>query len=100
MRPPSGDDCNCRCWAELVGRSTGLIQTVISPLQDARKWDWTDFVAHFYSGSGRMVSLSEIGLISAVIDHARSDIFPRVEMQIKNGAGLDKVFFTPFFEQF
>lgn len=84
--PDPGDDFNCRCWAELVNQATGLTQTVISTVQDRPKWSWTDFVAHFYNGGGKTVSLSEIGLLSGVIDHARSEIFPRVESQIENKA--------------
>ena len=84
--PDPGDDFNCRCWAEPVNQAAGLTQTVISPIQDRPKWSWTDFVAHFYNGGGKAVSLSEIGLLSGVIDHARSEIFPRVEAQIENKA--------------
>jgi len=42
-----------------------------------------NFVEHFYKGKGRAVSLSEIGLLSDVISHARSIIFKRVEKQIE-----------------
>lgn len=84
--PDPGDDFNCRCWAEPLNQATGLTQTVISTVQDRPKWIWTDFVAYFYNGDGKTVSLSEIGLLSGVIDHARSEIFPRVESQIENKA--------------
>ncbi len=84
--PDPGDDFNCRCWAEPVNQATGLTQTVISPVQNLSKWGWTDFVKHFYNGGGKAVSLSEIGLLSGIVDHARSEIFPRVETQIENKA--------------
>lgn len=78
--PDPGEDIGCRCWAEPI---LGLVQKVISPIKDLDKWDWTDFVQHYYFGQGKSVSLSEIGLMSDVIDHVKLTIFSRVEKQIE-----------------
>lgn len=85
--PDPGEDFNCRCWAAPADEATGLFQDVISSIDDAKdKWGWTEFVGHFYRGKGKAVSLPETGLLSDVIDHARSTIFERVEKQIEEKA--------------
>lgn len=80
-----GEDFGCRCWAEPVAQTAaGLQQEIISSINDAgNKWTWVDFVQHFYKGRGKAVSLSEIGLLSDVVEHAESIIFDRVESQIE-----------------
>lgn len=82
-----GEEFNCRCWASPVDEAIGLFQEVISSIDDSKdKWNWTDFVDHYYKGKGKTISLSGAGLLSAVIDHAREIIFERVEKQIEEKA--------------
>lgn len=82
--PDPGDEINCRCWAEPVGYALGLTQRVISPINDKNnKWNWVDFLSHFYRGKGRSINLTDAGLLTDVINHAKSNIFERVEDQVE-----------------
>lgn len=89
--PDPGEDFNCRCWAEPFSLNTrnpiivgDITQEVISPTPErSRKWKTRDFIRHYYKGKGLTVSLSEAGLLRDVIEHAKIEIFPKVEKQIK-----------------
>jgi hypothetical protein len=70
-----------------MNETIGLFQEVISSINDAKdKWNWTDFVEHYYKGKGKAISLSDAGLLSDVVEHAREIIFERVEKQIEEKA--------------
>jgi hypothetical protein len=85
--PDPGEEFNCRCWASSVDEAIGLFQEVISSIDDSKdKWNWTDFVDHYYKGKSKIISLSDAGLLSDVVDHAREIIFERVEKQIEEKA--------------
>ena len=57
--PDPGEEFNCRCWASPVNEAIGLFQEVISSIDDSKdKWNWTDFVDHYYKGKGKTISLT------------------------------------------
>lgn len=79
--PPTGhpgEDYGCRCWAQpiLVNADKAVIfetldQQVTSIVDEGlSRWEWFDFVIHFYFGGGKAVELSNIGHLQDVIDRA------------------------------
>ncbi len=74
--PPTGhpgEDYGCRCWAQPYqpAATEYLDQTVTSIVDEGlSRWEWYDFVIHFYTGGGKEVKLSSIGHLQDVIDRA------------------------------
>lgn len=82
--PDPGEEFNCRCWAEPVNCDNEFItQNVVTKIKD-KKPAWTpwDYWDHFKHGNGAPVTLSGIGYLSAVIDVARDEVFPKVSEQV------------------
>ena len=77
-----GEDHNCRCYAERVNQQTGLEQTLISTVNDAKKWTEKDFINHLKHGEGRPVMLHKIGYLQDVINKAEEIMYHRVEEQV------------------
>ncbi|MCD8566602.1 MAG: peptidoglycan-binding protein [Alphaproteobacteria bacterium] len=85
--PNPGEEPNCRCWGvPLDENKPVLTQEVISRAKDKRRWSSYDFVQHFYFGSGKTIDLTDAGLQASVLEHAKTVIFPRVELQIIEAA--------------
>jgi len=79
--PPTGhpgEDYGCRCWAQPVLVNAGkpvIYETLEQPVtsivdEGLSRWEWYDFVIHFYFGGGKPVQLSHIGHLQDVIDRA------------------------------
>ncbi len=90
-----GEPFGCRCWAEVAEKKQGhtnslpkgLKQEIITVINAASKqWEKIDFSRHFYFGNGQGVSLSQIGLLGAVVEVAQKIIFDRVKNQVANKA--------------
>lgn len=85
--PDPGEEANCRCWAEPITTAAGLEQELVSEIKDApNQWGNIEFLWHFYFGGGEDKTLSEIGLLSAVIEHAKEVMFDRVKAQVADAA--------------
>ncbi|MFA5592715.1 MAG: peptidoglycan-binding protein [Micavibrio sp.] len=85
--PDPGEEFNCRCWAEPVSAVAGLKQEIIELAKDSNKpWTNMDFVSHFYFGGGQGKTLTEIGFLNAVIDHAKKTMFENVLQQVAEKA--------------
>jgi hypothetical protein len=85
--PDPGQEFNCRCWAEPINEAAGLTQTLTTEIQDAGdQWGNLEFLWHFYFGGGEDKTLSEIGLYSACIEHAKQIMFDRVKAQVSDVA--------------
>lgn len=85
--PDPGEEFNCRCWAKPISAVTGLKQEIIDLAKDANKpWTNMDFVSHFYFGGGQEKTLTEIGFLSAVVDHAKKTMFENVLKQVAERA--------------
>lgn len=76
VNPPEtghpGEDYNCRCSAEpyVQGNAEFAYQTFTSSVDDIfPSWTNYDLTRHYYIGSGRGVTLSEIGHLQGVIDY-------------------------------
>lgn len=90
--PPTGhpgEDHGCRCTAEPYQPrvSEHLTQTVTSIVDEGlHRWEWYDFVRHFYFGEGRQIRLSDVGHLQTIINCARQrkveQVFERLERQI------------------
>jgi hypothetical protein len=90
--PPTGhpgEDYGCRCTAELYQPrvSEHLTQTVTSIVDEGlHRWEWYEFVWHFYLGEGRQIRLSDVGHLQTIINRARQrkveQVFERLERQI------------------
>lgn len=97
-----GEAPNCRCWAEPIPIVEEQFQQVsdMPIIESKHKWTFDDFAYHYIFGKGRMVSLSEIGLLSDVIQTAEEIIYPRVEAQIKSEAiKIKNGILTDYFER-
>ncbi|MFO1242527.1 MAG: phage minor head protein [Rickettsiales bacterium] len=96
--PPTGnpgEDYGCRCWAEpyydlvertLNGASDALVSVLNyfkSILAQAGKWDNRHFVAHYYIGSGRTVTLEETGSFEDIRSYYREHYLSRFIDQIR-----------------
>lgn len=69
-----GEDFNCRCWAEPIGDDRYVRQLIITPVNDsASKWQWYDFVFHYYFGGGSPITLSQVSLFNSVVNLAHTD---------------------------
>lgn len=79
-----GEDYGCRCWAEPYKPELeeSYFQTVISNVDDASRWGWDDFFDHYFNAGGKAVTLSQIGHLREIIEHAEKNIFPRVRDQV------------------
>ncbi len=84
-----GEEYGCRCWAEPVETNQYARQRVITPIDDsALKWEWYDFVFHYYVGGGTEVTLSQVGLFNDVVTFAHThglqphQVGEGVEMQV------------------
>jgi SPP1 gp7 family putative phage head morphogenesis protein len=71
-----GADFGCRCWAEpyIRGQSEFANQVVSPILQAQSQWTAMDFIAHFYFGRGRAVTLSQVGHLAGVSSYYFYDI--------------------------
>ncbi|MEZ5919225.1 MAG: hypothetical protein R3D66_04775 [Alphaproteobacteria bacterium] len=86
----TGEESNCRCWAEFKGLKLdvlkdipeGLRQELTSKVNDSEKWSDIHFLLHFAVGFGRTVTLEEIGYLADVIAKARKVMFHKVETQV------------------
>lgn len=96
-----GEDFNCRCWAEPVDGDRYVQQYLLTEVEDNEdKWGNGDFVKHFLSDKGGIVTLQESGYLGSIIDyyanHAISKvdgmpgIYRRVRQQIIDKAFLVK----------
>lgn len=91
--PPTGhpgEDYGCRCWAQPYRPATPeyLDQHVTSIVDEGlSRWEWYDFVIHYYFGGGKEVKISSIGHLQDVIDRANErrrrphQVFEGVEAQ-------------------
>ncbi len=90
--PPTGhpgEDFNCRCWAEPIGGSQFVEQTLTSKVNDnLDRWTDTDFTLHYLMGSGMAVTLEETGYLGEVIHHFSDtlNIYENVNQQIMQAA--------------
>ena len=85
--PDPGEEFNCRCWAEPITEAPGLAQKLTSEIKDAGdQWSDVEFVWHFYFGGGEDKTLSEIGLLGAVIERAEEIMLDHVKAQVANAA--------------
>lgn len=116
--PPTGNPgeaFGCRCWAEPYKEDTGELQehssqVVTFAMPDVLPpWGNAELAAHYMAGTGKDLTLHEIGLLQEVIEYARTrdqaaagggSLFKRVEQQIfsearQKGAGT----FTTTFDR-
>lgn len=96
--PPTGhpgEDYGCRCWAQPYRPAAPeyLDQIVTSNAKEiSTRWEWDDFVIHFYTGGGKAVELTDIGHLQDIIDTANEhglkerQVFEGVEAQICKSA--------------
>ena len=85
--PDPGEEFNCRCWAEPITEAPSLVQKLVSKISDAPdQWNDIEFLWHFYFGSGKDKALSEIGLLSPVVEHAKQVMFDKVKAQVADAA--------------
>lgn len=90
--PPTGhpgEDYGCRCTAEPYQPRVNehLAQTVTSIVDEGlHRWEWHEFVGHFYLGEGRQIRLSDVGHLQTIINRARQrkveQVFERLGRQI------------------
>lgn len=88
-----GEDYGCRCWAEpYMPRVNEFVkQEVISIVDEGLyKWQWYDFVLHYYFGEGESIELWQVGHLQNIINRAQergvSQVFEKVEEQILSHA--------------
>lgn len=86
-----GEDYNCRCWAEPIKKDEYMHQDVTSIVDEGlNRWEWYDFVIHFYFGKGAAVELWQIGHLQDVINLASQEnerqVFRGVENQTADKA--------------
>ncbi len=90
--PPTGhpgEGYGCRCTAEPYQPrvSEHLTQNVTSIVDEGlHRWEWYEFVWHFYLGEGGQIRLSGAGHLQTIINRARQrkveQVFERLERQI------------------
>lgn len=90
--PPTGhpgEDYGCRCTAEpYVPRVNEYLKQAVTSIVDEglHRWEWYEFLWHFYLGEGRQIRLSDVGHLQTIIDRARQrkveQVFERLERQI------------------
>jgi hypothetical protein len=80
-----GEDWGCRCWAEPyyeeVNESVSQLVTSIVD-EGLERWEWYDFVNHFFMGGGKPIRLSDVGHLQDVIDVSRGHVLKGVERQV------------------
>ena len=67
------------------------MQTVTSIVDEGlHRWEWYEFVWHFYVGGGKQIRLSDVGHLQTIINRARQrgveQVFERLERQILHQA--------------
>ena len=98
-----GQDYHCRCTAEpyIRGVTEYANQTIVSVINDApKKWGNLDFVHHFYSGSGRTLTLSETGHLQGIINQYfyHLGVMKKINSQIIDKARKEIGYFEYAFE--
>ena len=90
-----GEDYGCRCWAQPYRPAAPeyLDQTVTSNAKDGpTRWEWDDFVIHYYTGGKALIKLSDVGHLQDIIDMAKvhdlgeHQVFEGVEIQVLKAA--------------
>lgn len=83
-----GKDYNCRCWAENYNPMIKEVFShhIISSVNDGPRWGWDEFFDHYFHGDGAAVTLSQIGHLQAIIDHAELKIVPKLRTQVAQKA--------------
>jgi len=91
-QPPTGhpgENYGCRCIAQpYVPRVDEYLKQVVTSIVDEglHRWEWYEFVWHFYLGEGRQIRLSDVGHLQNIINRARQrkveQVFERLERQI------------------
>lgn len=99
--PPTGhpgEDFRCRCWAQPYRPAAPehLDQPVTSIVDEGlSRWEWYDFVIHYYFGGGAAVRLANVGHLQDVINRANGhdlephQVFEGVEIQVLKAARAD-----------
>jgi Phage Mu protein F like protein len=64
-----GEDYNCRCWAEPIDGEQYAQQTLVSAVNDSKKWENLDFWNHYRNGRHASVTLQEVGYLSEIIEY-------------------------------
>jgi hypothetical protein len=73
-----GEDYGCRCTAEAYTvRSNEYAEEMVTSIVDEglNRWEWYDFVIHYYFGNGQDVRLSNVGHLKEVIRHTKKVLF-------------------------
>lgn len=84
-----GEDYGCRCWAQPYRPADPehLEQPVTSIVDEGlSRWEWHDFVIHYYFGGGAAVRLADIGHLQDVIDTA--DVHGLKDHQVHEGVEI------------